>query len=243
MWEVTTFVSTPVELDFSSSGLGYHSSTAIDAGGIRLFNALDLVDFELGLAQVYVCSDCGTPHCERGNWVALRRVGADVMWLPAFAQMESGEWEAQEYTPPRFVADRGAPLFRASTWEALRAIRSDVPRADDLPALASREAVQLLQWSAPGRVLGRHPQKPSLERKRVVAVTEGDRDAIVKDVDAALAHYYEAAVRLAIQPRSTLQSRIELWLDLPGTPAWSAFGYGSEGIVLLFGEGDALAPT
>src|SRR5687767_8836518 len=76
---------------FSSSGQSPHLSSAIEAAGVRLINALDLVDFDTSGTQVHVCSCCGCSSCESGNWVALRRLDTFVVWVPALARMGGGE--------------------------------------------------------------------------------------------------------------------------------------------------------
>ena len=72
MWSVEAIdiESSAVELDFSSSGQGRRAATAV-GGGIRLFNAIELVDVEPSATQVEVCECCGLPHCSPGGWVAF----------------------------------------------------------------------------------------------------------------------------------------------------------------------------
>ena len=243
MWRVEDFDVKPVEFDFSSSGQGRHVSSAIEAAGIRLVNALDLVEFDPASTQVHLCSCCGFSYCEPRNWVALRRLGDLVVWVPAFARMASGDWERQEYSPPGFMASRGAPLFLPSAWEKLRRRRNDIPEASHLPPLHSREAVQVLQWSAPRRLLGTYPVEPRLQRDGVVAVTDGDLEAEVRAVDLALERYFIRPDALNVVPVAEVRSRIEFWLDLPGIPAWSPFGRSDTGILLLLGDELALSPT
>ena len=98
-----------VELDFSSSGQGRRAATAVSAAGIRLFNAIELVDVEPSATQVEVCECCGFPHCSPGGWVAFRRIGERVVWVPAWDEMEKGEWEMSEYRPPSFLQSQVPP--------------------------------------------------------------------------------------------------------------------------------------
>jgi hypothetical protein len=233
MWRINTLEAIPVELDFSSSGGSRHASHAIHAGDVRLVNALDLVDFDPGGTQVHVCSCCGISHCEPGNWVALRRLGEFVVWVPALGHMEPGDWERNEYSPPGFMARFGAPYFVPRAWEQLRAWREDVPDISELPALSSREAVRALQWSAPRRILGKYPAKPQLHREGLVAVTNGDLETEVRAVDETLARYFDCDDALQIQPSFRVASHIEFWLDLPSVPAWRAFGRADTGVVMV----------
>jgi hypothetical protein len=236
MWCIDTLEAVPVELDFSSSGQGRRSARALHANGVCLVNALDLVEFDTPATQVHVCSSCGYSQCEPGNWVALRRAGQFVMWIPAFAQLGAGEWERQEYSPPHFIAMRGAPFFTLSAWQQLQGLQDGVPEASELPPLNGQEVVRVIQWSAPGRVLDAYPAVPRLQREAIVAVTDGDIDGEVHAVDQALTRYFESATPITITSRASVSSRIEFWLDLPGVPRWNAFARSEAGIVLLFDD-------
>ena len=44
MWSIEDIEASPIELDFSSSGGGRRAATAVSAAGVRLFNAIELVD-------------------------------------------------------------------------------------------------------------------------------------------------------------------------------------------------------
>jgi hypothetical protein len=92
MWNVQDFDAVPVKLDFSSSGQGYCSATAIETAGVRLFNAIELIDVDAMATQVEVCESCGIPHCSSGGWVAFRRIGDCVAWIPAWDRMEENAW-------------------------------------------------------------------------------------------------------------------------------------------------------
>jgi hypothetical protein len=233
MWRIDTLERIAVELDFSSSGGSRHASTAIHAGDVRLINALDLVEFDPGGTQVQVCSYCGISHCEPGNWAVLRRLGEFVVWVPAFAQMEAGDWERQEYSPPGFMASLGAPCFSPAAWQQLRASRQGVPDLSELPPLSSHEAVRALQWSAPRRVLGTYPAKPQLHREALVAVTDGVLEHEVRAVNDALSWFFDSQGPIQILPSSGIVSHIEFWLELPGVPAWRAFGRADTGVVMV----------
>ena len=241
MWRVDTFEMMPVELDFSSSGQSRHSTIGIHAAGVCLIKALDLVEFDPAGTQVHVCSCCGFSHCAPGNWVALRRLGEFVVWVPAVAQIEGGEWERQEYSPPGFVSRLGAPLFAPAAWEQLRGLRDGVPKVSELPALSSPEAVRAIQWSAPRRILGVYPAKPQLQREGIVAVTDGDVESEVRVVNEALARFSDGDGPIRMVPLDKVSSRIEFWLDLPGVPGWNLFGRTDAGLVLVLDDELALS--
>jgi hypothetical protein len=200
MWNVEDIEVIPVELDFSSSGQGRLSATAIEAGGVRLFNAVELVDAASTATQVEVCEHCGFPRCSPGGWVTFRRIGDRVIWLPAWDEMEKGTWEASEYTPPSFLRSQGAPIFSGTTWDRLRALHGGLPGPDDLPWMNSREAARLCQWSAPGRLLGEYPLEPRIRRALLIAVTESDLGTETGVVDESLQAHFRIVRQMALVP-------------------------------------------
>lgn len=239
MWSVREIEPIVVDVDFSSSGQGRLSATAIDADGVRLVNAVEFVDVDSAATQVEICDSCGSSGCAPGGWVAFRRIGARVIWIPAWHEMEKGSWELSEYRPPSFLNRRGAPVFTPEAWDHLRTIRADLPAAVELPVLNSREAARLCQWSAPGRVLGEFPSEPQLQRPSVIAVTEGHLAAEADAVDRCLSQSYAAQRRVEEVSSSIPARQIEFWLDLPGTPGWRSFAHVRDRVGFLV-EGDGV---
>jgi len=233
MWNVTDIEAVPVELDFSSSGQGRRSATAIETAGVRLFNAIELIDVEATATQVEVCECCGFPHCSPGGWIAFRRIGDLVVWIPAWDRMETGTREQAEYRPPSFLANKGAPVFGSAIWERLRAFHGSLPACEDLPWINSRETARLCQWSAPGRLLGEYPAVPRMRRDFLIAVTDGDLAAETSAIDKCLQAHFGAVQQMALVPGNAEVKPMEFWLDLPGTPGWTSFGHVGSGLCFL----------
>lgn len=225
MWRVEDIEAIPVELDFSSSGQGRRSATAIETTGVRLFNAIELVDVEPTATQVEVCECCGYSRCSPGGWIAFRRIGDRIIWIPAWDEMQKGAWEESEYGPPSFLRSKGAPVFSPANWARLRALHGELPACGDLPWIDSRETVRLCQWSTPGHLLGEFPQEPRLRRDLLIAVTEGDLAAEADAVDACLQMHFGTVRQMALVAGHVAVRPIEFWLDLPGTPSWTSFAH------------------
>jgi hypothetical protein len=223
MRRIEALVAVPIALDFSSSRGGRHASTSVHAGDVRLINALDLIEFDVSATQVLVCEACGHVGCEPGGWVALRRFGEFVVWVPAFPHMDAGHLDQDEHRPPAFLSRLGAPCFGASAWAQLRAWRSGVPALDDLPPISAHEVAQTMQWLAPGRVLGTPPEVPHVQSGAVVAVTDGMLETEVLSVNATLSRYFGDHDACEL-PCTEDASVIEFWLDRPRLPAWRPFG-------------------
>jgi len=239
MWSVEDIELIPVELDFSSSGQGRRAATAITAEGVRLTNAIELVDVTPAATQVEVCECCGFSHCSPGGWVTFRRIGQNVVWLPAWEEMEKGAWEGSEYRPPTFLATKGAPVFGRATWERLRALHEGLPACEEIPGINSREVARLCQWTAPGRVLGEYPAVPRVRRDLVIAVTDGDLSAEIGAVDQILQEHYGASAPMHLIENAAAKP-IEFWLDLQGTPAWKCFAHVENHVCCLLNEAAAL---
>jgi hypothetical protein len=52
MWSVEDIEASTIELDFSSSGQRRRAATAVSAAGIRVFNAIELVDVDPSATQI-----------------------------------------------------------------------------------------------------------------------------------------------------------------------------------------------
>jgi hypothetical protein len=123
MWCVDTLEVVPVELDFSSSGQGRRTARALHANGGCLINALELVEFDAVATQVHVCSSCGYSQCESGHWVALRRAGQFVVWIPAFAQLARENGSGRSIRLPFHSDARCAVLYPVGVARTSRASR------------------------------------------------------------------------------------------------------------------------
>ncbi len=212
--------SDAVELDFSSSGQGQRAATAVSAAGIRLFNAIELVDVEPSATQVEVCECCGSPHCSPGGWVAFRRIGERVVWVPAWDEMEKGEWEMSEYSPPSFLTSQGAPVFSARHGIAFVLFIADSgrPRCATDQLTRDRPPVPVVStWSCAGNVscCPPHSSRPANCRDQWRSEAEAECvDQCLRDhyeekqaIETRAAAYFSGANR--VLARSPWNSKLE----------------------------------
>jgi len=218
MWEAKAITLEPVELDFRSSRQGIRKDRALVADGEPIVNAVGIVELSANPLQAVVCTSCGITGCESGGWVAVRRVGDAVVWLPDFEGMAQSESDMTEYAPPRFMATRGALILRGRPLAWVRAELPGFPDPGSLPALSGVEVARLLQWEAPGRLLGRFPDVPRLDRVHLVAADPGDSSSRAAELDRLLTLYFSS--RDAVVPTSGAQP-VTFFVDLPGIPEWS----------------------
>jgi hypothetical protein len=236
MWVVEAMECVPVELDSSMLGQCRHSITGITAGGIRLVNAIELVEFDSAATQVEICEECGIVHCSPGSWVVFRRIGESVVWLPAWAVMEKGEFEVREYRPPSYLTSKGAPIFGQTHWERLRTLNGTLPRLEEVSRITSREVARLCQLSAPGHFLGEFPSEPRVCRDVVLAVTEGDLRSELDAVDRSLDEHFRAVDPMDVNTIHAASRPIELWLDLPGIPHWKSLAHVDDRVCMLLND-------
>lgn len=211
----------PVKLDFESSGQGVVDATELRSDGHRLSNAIELLRPEGDLLQVELCRACGIQGCENGGWVALRRVGDSVAWVPAFDAMTSDEFCAMErYAPPSFLAKTGLFGFASSEWQDLRERNQSLPAAGSLKPLSNREALSVIQLTAPRRLLGPPAGPPILRRSAILASSEGDLQGQLDLLESAASWLASADGDAELFSSDSAPDVSEFWVDLPGTPAW-----------------------
>jgi hypothetical protein len=239
LWMVERVQFRTRELDFSSAGLANHRTTSVLADGTEIINALDLVEATEDPIQVIICDACGTPGCGGGNRIVVRRFADGIVLLPAFDAMAAGSWELTEYGPPYFVAKHGSAFFRG---RALAALEERIPFfADPMrwPALTAREAVLILQWDAPSRVLGTYPEPPRLREDQISAVSHGAGREPYAALELAIA-------RSLADPRPVTPvagEAVIFYLDQAGFPEWAPLTFDGAEYRLALAAGMGIEPT
>lgn len=206
--------------DYRSSGLGVVAGTAVDARGHLLLNAAERVDMHAGAtAQVHLCSCCGIPMCVSGGWVAMRRAGELVLWIPAWQAMDEDKWKKSDYAPPPFMYTAGPAAFSEHAWNRLRELAPDLPALMELPRLTSYEAARILQFSAP-EVLGKYPEPPRVHRDLLICTSNGDVGPQAERVARVLRDAFTTRAPVALTSVPAARP-IDFFLDLPNTPCWA----------------------
>jgi hypothetical protein len=219
MWGLHRLSKRPVTLDFSSSGQGTFSGSQLLFDGVVFSNALELPDWQAELFQVFVCESCGIENCQPGSWLSVRRLGDRAAFVPAFDSMSEGGKDLQEYSPPRYVYERGAPLLSAPLYDELLALVPGLPRFGSIRELANREAAYLLQAEAPAGVLGRFPARPQIRPDVVDAVSHGMTEQRRQELDLLLSQAVADAAPASVlgEPAET----IKFFLATRPIPEWA----------------------
>lgn len=214
MWRIENPKLQPTTLDFSSSGQAHFQATKLIADGVELMNAIELVDWDDDKVQVSICDHCGTVGCSSGGWIVLRSSGDLVLLMPAFEAMRDDDWSRTEFSPPYFVADKGTAYLDNQTYKSLREQFSSFPSLEKIRPLQMREAMWLMQSSAPLRILG-EPATLDIDRSKfdfVIAAMDGDPKEHLRRAETLLRENFEN--RSVARLRSLLPDEESVWLFL-----------------------------
>jgi hypothetical protein len=152
-------------------------------GGEQLCDSVDLVDWRSDAQHLFHCDYCGGDDYS-GGWVAARRSGGRVVWLPAFDRLGDGndDWARDEYAPPWFMRKNGVTII---AHRELAATVPKFPRLDALPPLTRREVALALQFESL-ELLGSPPGPAVVKRPWVVSVSEPGHDETLDHLDELL---------------------------------------------------------
>jgi len=231
MWQIKDFELKSATLDFSSSGGSKFLVTQLFSNGIKLTNALELIDWNSEDTQVLICEACGYSHCEPGDWVSLRRSGSLVLILPADGYVWGNTEDKNEYRPPSYLK-QGIAYLDLATYELLRAKNSSVPAVDTIHPLTLRDAALLFHWNAPASVLGDAPEI-RIDQDIVVGSSEGEHGEQLKELETLLRTYYEDRSTAELRPISSNERVISLYLDSAEFIEWQALVFDASEYRLL----------
>jgi hypothetical protein len=215
-WRVERIALSRSEADYTSSETGRPIVTQLLADGAIIGNAMDRTRWNARVVQATLCTDCGMEGCAPGGYVSPRALDGSVVWLPAFDEMtESGAFEPPEYF------SRGIPLFTGPSISALLVHLTGLPPIGDLPPLRANELLLLLQWMAPAEILGVFPREVRLRRADVLAVSSGERDARIGELERLLCEASAEHADRMMRARRPDEDPVVFYLDAPGHPEWS----------------------
>ena len=233
-------------LDFRSSGQARRSVTQLFSGETLLLNGLELADFQEPAFQAVTCEQCGHEGCEPGGWISLRRLADDVLWIPAWSELDCSDSSMgdllDEMGPPAYL-EHGYLLIESVAWSQLRAAHKAVPAAEDLPPLSCHELARTLQWGAPLSWLGRFPAPPEPNLSAVLTADGGVASEYVERIGSTLTKLYANRLPVLAEIPVDEVSLKRVILDGPGYPEWSFFAVaGCEHVSFHLGPYEVRSP-
>ena len=144
--------------------------------------------------------------------------------MPAFDAMRDDNWSRTEFSPPYFVQDKGTAYFDKQTYESLREQFSSFPPLEKICPLQMREAIWLVQSSAPLRILG-EPATLDIDRRKfdfVIAAMEGDPKEHLRQAESLLRENFESKSSTRLRSLSPDEESVWLFLDAAEFIDWQA---------------------
>lgn len=235
LWRVQQVGSRESQIDSTSFAQRRSTVTQLLGDGVVIANAMESTTWNGRIVQAMVCTECGIERCAAGGWISPRAVDGAVLWLPAFEEMAGDAPLAREYRPPEYF-ERGIPLFFEPSVTALLEQVHGFPAVAELFRLRTNELTLAMQWTAVAEVLGTFPGEVRLRHEDVIAVSHGEREMRIREVERLLREGAAASAVVTLRALQPDEEAIAFYLDAPGHPAWSPLAIvGGEPVLHLDG--------
>ena len=151
-------------------------SCGIYSEGICLISPFDDVAFckESDRIQLFLCKECGIEGCETGNWCTIRKVNSNILFIPAFKDIGSIDFQFDEYSPPEYFFEKGIPVINNEIYETIFLKNRDFPKIDDIQNISRKEIALTIQFLAKNRSLGKNGDTPKFCPESFVACSQDD---------------------------------------------------------------------
>jgi len=232
MWQIKNPEIKPATLDFSSSGQNRLQVGQLFADGIKVINALELVDWDEEKTQFLICEACGLPHCKPGDWVSLRKSDSLIFILPPFEAISGESRENQEYRPPYYLKQKGIAYFDGAIYENLRSSHPSFPSVNQIRPLNVQEATLLYHWNAPANLLGKPPHI-NVRGDIVLASSDGDHILYLKQLENLIQRQYQDESKATLRTVLNGEKVVSLFLDAEEFIEWAALVYDGSAYRLL----------
>lgn len=176
MWTPAKIESRTAALNLSSSGQGNCTARQVLCDDVVVCNAANYIDWSAHSIQWELCEDCLFPGCIPGGRVAIRRADERVLIIPDFQAMSRADLDAMEYSPPRWMVQRGPLVFSRSSWEEFHSACDGAPFFDLIAPASTAELLRLYHFQAPRAFLGDY-LSPSIAQWDLILSTSGHDSA------------------------------------------------------------------
>jgi hypothetical protein len=225
VWLIQDFSIREVTLGIGDADFRPIHTSGVYCGDVCLINATTLCDFSTDPCQLTICH-CGEIGCSSSGYVSFRRIGEFVAMIPAFKGLGSDDEHVRSrHEPPMYFdhQERNGAVFDREIYSALQARVPELPVAAEIPRLFATEAISLIQLAAPLQVLGSFPDRPTLKKNLILAVTLGDVGSEINAVNSFITAVIEANARVDLAGPSEEWTPIEFHLNEVGFPSWTSF--------------------
>lgn len=227
MWQPRSFSTLdtkPGSFPYLSSGEPVHRLIVDDT---VFSNALECSNWEMNPIQLRVCEECGRPWCDpQYGWMSLRSSGKDIIFLPAFSEIESSDLGFGFYRPPFFAGHQNQAVFLSQDMVGeLQSYARNMPPQTDLPNLTYCEVARLIQWEAPFDVLGVFPGSLKLNREVFVTASWENVEEVVEILEKLIGHALSSQAPAVLIPRKPDDILISFFLADIGFVDWKPLAF------------------
>lgn len=236
MWTSANFKTYTKQFDFTSSGQGKVTYTALTIGGTDFMNMVEALEGEIDDNQIFqtiICDHCGTFGCASGNWVALRQMDDFIFFIPAFEALLDDPTKG-EYEPPYLLRQKGAYWLTAQDYEAFKKLVPALDKQKSIKKLTASELTALYVWEAPVGMFDQYPDANQLDASRILHVTELEPESIISIIKNIL-NKISKNNNFEINFISKDDNLVSIFVDDAATTEWKALCATENGYVLSLG--------
>jgi hypothetical protein len=236
MWTSTNFNTYKKQFDFSSSGQGKPTLTALKIDDTNFISMIEGLDGEIDEQQIFqtiLCSSCGIYRCEPGNWVALRQIDDFVFFIPAFKELRREQYRT-EYAPPYWLKQKGSFWLTNVDFEKLKKLVPELDKQKSIIRITKSELLALYKSETPHKMFGDFPDFKPLRKNHLSAVSDLDNKTIFEIIDSKLKEL-EDSIAFEILPLNENDNVISVFLHDRSMTEWKALCKTEHNYELLLG--------
>jgi len=213
---------TEKKFDFTSSGQGINTDKQVlwkETLLINMANAYSLNEYE-HIFQAIVCEQCGITNCVQGNWVAIRKIGDRIFFIPAFEWIIEENRGLKEYFPPKYLAEVGAIEIEKDAFDYLQLNIPAFARIKKFKPISGFELSQLIRYEVPITIRGKLGTEIALSTNNLLATNCGELKEIIKQIEYQLNKIRNGNI-FELNPIEKEEEEVILFLDDYKTSEWN----------------------
>lgn len=236
MWTSTNFATYQKQFDFTSSGQGKPTYTALKIDGQDFINIIEGLEGEIDDNQIFqtiLCDYCGCYQCASGSWIALRQLKDLIFFIPSFEDL-AAEVDAGIYEPPYIFNQKGAYWLTITDFGIFKKLVPEIDKLQNIKFMNSFELLSLYKWDIPHKIFGDFPNFKHLRKDHILAVSELDNDTLVDIIELKLKEL-ENATEFEIETTIYMDRIVSVYFNDHSTTEWRALYKTENDYELLLG--------
>ena len=236
MWNSTNFTIYKKQFDFTSSGQGKPTFTALKIDDEDFINMIEGLDGEINDDQIFqtiLCDHCGNYECATGNWVALRQLIDIIFFIPAFEYLQT-EIDTGIYEPPYIFRQKGAYWLTVTGFGNFKKLVPEIDKLNSIKTMSKFELISLYKWDTPHKMFGNFPNFKPLRKDHILTVSELDTETLINILEQKLREL-ENAIEFEFEPLVYEDQIVSIYLNDNSTTEWKALYKTEDSYELLLG--------